>query len=501
MSKPTDSTPAVSKEAAGLSTKTTDLIPCVCKHCDHAFDVAKRPPKCPACGVKAWWIPPVTDLGRVPEVFWDAGTKSGGYIIRAGERFIQLGTADLKIHLKRAGVPQMPGVGTLTREEHVLWSAQSERQADYVGQIAGMKLGFHKLRSGNAVICTQGPRIIAGKKGEFDGIGEGLASLLAPDKKQFHTFVAWLARARRALVAGKVHPTQVLLLAGQGGCGKGWLQEIVTRCLGGRAAKPHAYFTGGKHNGELLEAEHWYGADEELASIATLRTVGAHFKQTSTAEPVYFNPKGRKALNMGSYRVLTYTFNEEPEIVKGSVPPMDDSLADKVHLMRADFATLPGSREEIEDLLDRELPAFCYFLDHHKPDKRMLKSGWCACSTCGGLNAAAMVLRFGMMPFHEPQLLASLRMQQPESQLWELVSQAFADKEARSVRMSSEDVQSELMGSRYANEAASLANRFTGAIATYLGRLAKLGDGRVGKVVNEGKTFWVLAIPGKGGGE
>lgn len=277
----------------------------------------------------------------------------------------------------------------------------------YAGAIAGYRAGIHTI-CGQRVLVTSEPRPIGPKDGKWTILKSFLEDLLQDNVKIFY---AWIKSALRSFYAGPpFRPGQMLAIAGPAGCGKSLLQNLITEMLGGRAAKPYRYLTGETaFNSDLLQCEHLMVEDEAASyDLRTRRHFGSQLKNMIVNEVQSLHRKGRDALSVTPFWRITITLNDEPENLM-VLPPFDESLKDKIILLRASIPKFPyaaddmAKRKEFRERLSSELPAFLRWLQSYR-----IPQNW--------INQ-----RFGVSAFHDPDLLTELEDLSPEVKLLSLI--------------------------------------------------------------------------------
>jgi hypothetical protein len=189
---------------------------------------------------------------------------------------------------------------------------------------------------------------------------------------------------------------------------------------------------------------------------------------------------------------LTITVNDEPENLM-VLPPIDDSLEDKLILLRARRSAMPmptetgEERERFWQTLLSELPAFVDWL-----------LAW-------EIPEALRSARFGVRHFHHPDLLRAIDDLSPERRLLELIDAELFGGSATAAEVSpwegkAEQLEKRLTGSesRSAYEARRVLSYNT-ACGVYLGRLAKKHPERIQRRMLHGVFLWTLYPPEKGG--
>lgn len=224
-------------------------------------------------------------------------------------------------------------------------------------------------------------------------------------------FNGWLKAALQALHGGyPFAPGQMLAVAGPAGSGKSLLQDVITEALGGRVAKPYRYMIGETtFNGDLLGAEHLAIEDEAASTdMRTRRVFGAMLKNLIVNQTQSWHAKGKDAMTLRPFWRVSFTLNEEVENLM-VLPPLDESLLDKVILLRAKRATLPFDsgdsigRKNYRDRLSAELPAFLGYLQ-----------AW-------AIPPDLQDQRFGIKAYQNPGLVTEVENLEPQYRLLALI--------------------------------------------------------------------------------
>ena len=391
------------------------------------------------------------------EIYYDAGKKNFWGQNKLGE-WIELNESSLKRILKAKGHSNnLPDGAPLSPLDEKIMALQLEHGVHFAGRIAGYCVGVHDVQ-GSRVLVTRGPRPITPVKGTCETVRAFLSHLLG---EQMVYVLGWLRSALAALRAGPHwRPGQMLALAGPPGCGKSLFQALVTELLGGRVGKPYRYLTGETNfNSELFEAEHLAIEDEAASTdMRTRRHFGAQLKNLIVNQVQSYHAKGRDALALTPFWRVTITLNDEPENLL-VLPPLDESLRDKIILLRAspvDFPFAPDDlkgRQQFWDTLAQELPAFVGWLREWRiPDK--LKDQ-----------------RYGVRAWQNPELVEALQELSAEDRLLNLIDAAERDGKLQAPWEGSAMQLEQLLSKHFAPNLIGSLFSFTGACGTYLGRL------------------------------
>lgn len=288
-----------------------------------------------------------------------------------------------------------------------LTELQTEHDVGYAGPIAGYMPGLQMI-CGQRVLVTTGPKLIRPAEGKWEFLKAFFDDLLHDEVKHLY---AWIKSALRSLYAGpEFRPGQMLAIAGPAGCGKSLLQAIITEILGGRSAKPYRYMTGEtSFNSDLFQAEHLMIEDEAATTDFRIRrTFGSMLKNMIVNITQSLHRKGREALSVSPFWRVTITLNDEPENLM-VLPPLDESLRDKVTLLKARMTKFPyvtddmNGRKEFRQHLTSEIPAFLKFLQAWKIPLSMADQ------------------RYGVKAFQNIDLLQEVEALSSEARLLELI--------------------------------------------------------------------------------
>ena len=214
-------------------------------------------------------------------------------------------------------------------------------------------------------------------------------------------------------------------------------------------------------NGDLFGAEHLMIEDEvAFTDIRARRHFGARIKDFTVNSVQSCHGKNRPALSLKPFWRTTITLNDEPENLL-ILPPIDDSLEDKIILLKA-------------NQLMAELPMFLHMLVNYKIPAA-LKSG-----------------RFGVKHFQHPELLAALNEMSPETRLMGFIDAALEEAGHTGQWVgTATDLERMLNESAVAFEARRLLD-WNNATGTYLGRLAKKLPNRVRGQRSKDSRTWTI---------
>jgi hypothetical protein len=176
---------------------------------------------------------------------------------------------------------------------------------------------------------------------------------------------------------------------------------------------------------------------------------------------------------------LTITLNDEPENLM-VLPPIDESVFDKITLMKANEQSMPmptgtiTEREAFWAKLISELPAFlAYLIDWQIPAN--MKSQ-----------------RFGVTHYHHSDLVFALAELAPEHRLLSLID-GYLFGGMDQWTGTAEEFERELTSTKSeCRQEASKLFTFNTAAGTYLGRLAKRYPARFETLRRENHRIWTI---------
>lgn len=396
------------------------------------------------------------------------------YWLKIGECFRKMGWSDLKMHLEVRGIDDFDhsSARILCKLDAIRFWVQTEKFCDFAGPLAGHKPGDFTTPDGKRILVTSGSKMPEPVKGDPETF-EKFAAELLPDGQLSH-FLYWLKVRAESLEAGDFRASQLCAMAGESGCGKSLMQDLITEFFGGRVGKPIRYMTGQTpFNEDLAESEHWLMSDEKGLSsdIRARREFGEALKEALVVREMSVHPKGRKAITLPTWRSVTLTINDEPENL-AKLPPLDDSILDKMFLFKCAKATIGSDRIKVWRKLKSDLPAVRWQLQ-----KMVIpKDRQCP--------------RYKVKSWQNPEIVQILKDQSPEERLLGLIDEVL-DFPWTGTAVS---LQSELMQSKYAFAADKLM-KGSSACGTYLARLKIQHPKRFAYERTETKRQWTITAP------
>ena len=317
-----------------------------------------------------------------------------------------------------------------------LYAVRNNAVVHYDGPMPGYSMGVHE-ENGQRYYCTSGPNLMRTQPPE-DGARFGAnwpnvlgllqRLLVGPDgvEDQLWTLLAALKGSRMALrdalapgnagARRSVRPGQAVALVGPRACGKTFLFEyVIAPLLGGRVVDGFKAFSADAEgfNGELLAGEIWKVDDRESSTDARVRRqFASNLKAYLYSGRVAFHSKYRTPVTLTPFGRLFIMCNDTAENLR-VLPDITQDIEDKIHLFRchAGQAPMPRHTEEERRLyreqIASELPWMAGELEQWSVPPMYVED------------------RSGVKTYKDPVLLATLRRQDPEAMLAELIQSAF----------------------------------------------------------------------------
>lgn len=431
-----------------------------------------------------------------PVAFYDVRSKEFLIQDEHGE-WIGLAEAQFKRVLRRHGVSAAVDRATgMSAQDSAILEYQMRKNVGWSGSLAGYKAGLYET-GGTRILVTSSPKIIEPAEGDWSLLRGVIKGLLGDrDGEQLDYVYAWFKIAYEALRSGMHQPGQVFVMCGPHGCGKSLLQQLITLMLGGRVARPFQVMSGGTtFNADLFGAEHLAVEDEQPSTdIRARRAFGSQIKNVTVNADQRFHQKHRDATVLRPFWRMSVSINDESENVQ-ILPPIDDSLEDKLMIFRAVRHVMPmptgtaAERAAFWARLVGELPAMLKFLVGME------------------IPAGLRCERFGVRYYHHPEIMRLLNEVAPEVRLLALIDATFFTAPAGglghnaavprgSIVQTAEELESGLTGqnANHSFEARRLLG-WNNACGTYLGRLARLRPDRVQAARLAGARRWQITPP------
>jgi len=297
----------------------------------------------------------------------------------------------------------------------------------YAGPLAGWNAGLYN-EQGQRFLVTRSPRLIEPTPGEFPVIDRMLAAILAgaeaPESEdaaiidQRPYFFAWWKFALQCLRECYPERGLCMVLAGDAGCGKTLLKELVRLSFGGREVYPYSFMTGQDNfNAEMLGSELWTVDDETADTSMKARVAfGAQIKKITANSATRFRGMLREAVTLTTFKRLFICVNREPDRLV-VLPPIDDDISGKLALMMAYNSQM---FVEVEHHSTTEKKAFWATLNGELP--HFLH--WLLFEFEAGEEMNA---RLGSPAYHHPDIGRELFTLSPEMVLLEQLDRVFSD--------------------------------------------------------------------------
>jgi hypothetical protein len=361
-------------------------------------------------------LPPIANPAPPPDVrsfrvyhyqgtYFVPSSKGGWYPTneKAAKQYL------LKNHGIRAD--RIRGGDALTQIDEVMLSVRDLNSVSWVGSCGGVPPQLMSA-NGKDILILEGPKLIEPAKGDFPIINYILLNLFGAEQLEyFNGWMKWGLENLLKVYHGKQgRPGQFVALVGPRGGGKNLVQErIITPVLGGRVAKPTQFFNDRTNfNGDLVGAEHWLLSDETPArDIDSRRAFGNHIKGVASNSEVRTEIKFGHPVVLRPFRRGTVSLNDEDENIR-TLPPMDESIEDKLMIFKCNFVKLPlPSGEVIEGAIASELAPYVHYLLYEHEIREGLGDD-----------------RFGIKAYHHPAVLEALSATAPETQLLQEIDKA-----------------------------------------------------------------------------
>lgn len=193
--------------------------------------------------------------------------------------------------------------------------------------------------------------------------------------EQLEFFLAWLKIYYEGQLYKKPTLGHVMFIAGDVNQGKTLLSNKIIAGMIGNMQDASAYLTAETNfNKELFFSPLWTMDDTLPVADARRRTLyGGLIKKMAANRFFEYHPKFENATMVEWMGRIIVTCNLDPESIR-IIPSLDISLEDKVSAMRIRTmdATSRGFHQDLETVIDRELPFFCrWLLDWKIPDHVM----------------------------------------------------------------------------------------------------------------------------------
>lgn len=425
-----------------------------------------------------------------PILIYNSGT--GKWWSLNGSEFVQMDQAACVRRLHISGISRFSKDGAPSPMDYELDRLMHDDSVRFAGPIAGWPRGILTMNE-KRVLVTSGYHLPMPGPGGCPTILSILENMFG--KAQTLRLIFWIQVGRRRILTRLWHPLVAIALIGPKNSCKSWVQSgVIHRAFGGRSGRPAQFMQGiTPFNGDLIGAEHLSFEDETHRRDATARRhFGESLKSMLFCRDIQCHPKFGQPIVLNPYWALSISLNDDPEHLQ-VLPQIDDSLSDKILLLRCVRAPRPvpdGVNETkwLGSVLDREMPAFLRLVDGLSieaypefHDSRTVVAGW-----------------------QNPDLTGIIQGLSVELQFLSLIDDCLFDEKVIPSTWSgtAEALSRVLRDSKYGREVEKILSWPT-ACGTYLSRISKMRPDRVQyesakKVAGRVLRHWTIAPPGAG---
>ena len=365
-------------------------------------------------------------IGRIkgkelPELYYWEGSY---YRADLEGNYMKILSRDAERELKYAGFGNRKQHNEASEIDVAIREIQRKYAVDAVGQLCGRKPGVF-VENGFKFLVTRGPNIIQSCKpvtgDEASPMFEFLNAVFGRGENrefehQLLVFMAWLQRARRALFCPDRHlEGQMLLLVGPAGCGKTYLQTLVTKMLGGRSCDPSLWMKDGStFNGDLWQNEHLCMSDTNLPPSGKGKTAMRDKIKEIVANSTF--PYHQKNKEQISFRpIWRVTLSANDDIASTNVlPALEKSTSDKLIYFKCYTSENYFPHEKDRDFHHRaiidSLPFFLHYVDNLEVSSDYTSSRW------------------GVTAWHHPECVELLESYNPELEIAEILEKWLSTK-------------------------------------------------------------------------
>lgn len=422
----------------------------------------------------------------LPAIVYD---QTGGDYWRQTPKwvFVRASEKDLRRHLRILGWdPDRPtDTFNVDKFDALVVRIQDEGSVDAVARLSGHRAGVWTTPDGRRILVDRAARLIRPESGPTPNFDAFLGEMLGEVQTSF--LLGWWSCALVDFYSqnpARWRHSQMLALVGPPKCGKSFLQKLISATLGGREADPYLWMAGhSTFNAEISEAAHLCMEDKAAFRDSKSRSsFAAAIKGLTVSSRLAAHAKGKQAMAVDCFRRLSISANEDAEYVT-VLPPLDESILDKVLLLRCAPAKMLPDFGENWSRFERELGAWVgRLLAYEIPfDQR--------CE------------RMGVTTYHDPEILQLLADFEPDRKLLELVDKViFRDAPgsllaAAPERFTASEIQARLFGDATFGGLARQTLPHSNVVGTLLRRLAKSHPRRVRVAVVNGATSYYLHAP------
>ena len=222
-------------------------------------------------------------------------------------------------------------------------------------------------------------------------IGGYFWGILGENEMAWRTLIGWIKQARMACRRPDLnYPGQALVLVGETGIGKTLGQDVLTKCIGDRAANPTDWCFGKTpFNHALWGAEHLLLSDADVDDDwRARRKFHGLVKEVVANKKFPMNKKFCDAIDLKAIWRLSISCNTTPQSVLVIPPPEADTQDKLIYLWTEKFCEFDGDQEAFDKDVEDSLAEFCGCVDAWKVPKEMRD------------------FRFGVKAWHDPKVIA-----------------------------------------------------------------------------------------------
>lgn len=427
----------------------------------------------------------------LPEIYYSNQTF---WLINDKGEYSPTNTDVVRRRLKRCGFSGDSSKSLNSEIDNILDDAVNLRTVRYAGAIAGFKSGVREML-GRDVLVTESPRIIEASpdpKNPF--VYDYIERLLGDEAIYFH---GWLKKARQAFMSGNLRSGQAMIITGKPNHGKSLLATYVPWMFGKRVADPEQYLTGQtSFNAHLFEAELLLLDDKGANNdFKTRRMIADGIKQIVAGANPQCHAKGQKPITLTPFWRVMMLVNDNAESLT-ILPAMDGTIDKKLIILRTcayavDRDTTPDEEwDRYGAQFEAAIPDYLGWLDQWEMPAELLHE------TVSGDESWREGGRFGIIAYHNKDILEMLQQFTPEEKLRDLIMDEIQTGDDRT--LTARQIESELKApgiSSVEREAGQLL-RGPGSCGKYLNRLVKMHPELVtyaGRVGGGSERYTILA--------
>ena len=306
--------------------------------------------------------------------------------------------------------------------ERFLHDIRMNRCVDMAGHCSGYKIGIQTVNRKRFLNVRE---VILSEpiKGDCSHIQFYFESLLGLDQSQL--FYGWLQVFLKGFYGGEKRHGQIMVLAGEVGCGKSMGLKILKWITGDAYYQPYriaiAPANDGRFNRELCESTLLVIDDEISAGSETVRVrFESWLKSTNYGGGVILEKKGVDGFPVLPYFRTVIATNLEADKL-GGLPKMGDDISDKFLLFKCNQVEFPHDggnegRQSYDEALKSQVPAFVDFiLNQHT------------------VKSSDLDFRFGVRAFLHPEVLELIEGTSAEMDLMEYIDKVLFEGNPPSV--------------------------------------------------------------------